>query len=149
MEGRDLLVAVAGTGDAVGNTYEFLGGGVEAVEAIVVGRQPEIAEIVLVNGEYPVVGEIGVVARKHGVVDEGAAVEAAEPVPGREPDVAVAVLMDVGYGIVRKTVVGRIVFEYAVQLHGGGVDEGRRRSGKQHRQRKCEYLERHPYHVVS
>ena len=56
--------------------------------------------------------------------------------------------MYVGYGIVRKSVVGRIVLEYAVERDGRGRYGRRRSRNQQQRQHAGKYLSRYPNHVV-
>lgn len=60
-------------------------------------------------------GQIGIIARLHRIVDETVAVETAESVPCTQPQITLAVLMDFTDGIVRQAVVRRIVFIYELQ----------------------------------
>ena len=93
---------------------EFFFRRIEAVEGIVVCLDPQITAGILVNGKYPVVRKIRIVAGLRGVVHEGISVEPVEPVPGGNPDIPVPVLENLADIVVGKAVFRRIMFEKAL-----------------------------------
>ena len=108
----DFVVAQIRSGKVVRYGHELFGSLVEPVESVIVGGQPEIAVRILTYREHAVMGYVGIVAGESGVVHEHVPVKPAQPVPCAQPDVAVAVLVYVGDGVVRKPVVGGIMLEY-------------------------------------
>jgi hypothetical protein len=57
------------------------------------------------------VRKIGIISRLHRIVHETVAVISAQSIPGAEPKITPAVLMDVANGIMRQAVIRRIMFE--------------------------------------
>ena len=49
---------------------------------IIIGKDPKITVAVFTDRKDPVVGKIGIIARKHHVVDETASVVTAQAIPG-------------------------------------------------------------------
>ena len=70
-------------------------------------------------------GKIGIISRLHRIVHKAVAVISAQTIPGTEPQIAASVLMDVADGIVRQSVIGRIMLEYKLKRLGLQDIEGR------------------------
>ena len=55
--------------------------------------------------------KIGIISRLHRIVHETVTIISAQPIPGAEPEIASAVLMDVTDGIMRQSVIRGVVLE--------------------------------------
>ena len=89
---------------------------IKAMNAVVIGQQPEKTVTVFIHTVRPIIGQTDVISLTSLICFEGITVETVDTIPGGKPKVVFVILQHAHHRVLRQPILGRVMGEKAMLL---------------------------------